>query len=131
MGDLDRPAEFWQIPPAQRPAGPGRCSTHLSPHSRTGGLSVNALLLFLGAALAADPEPTTQNTYFSAQSYFDPPAIAQNPVNGQNPVFAPNPGHATYDDDPLNGGAQTYAPGAGPFATDPSLGQPPGEEFGH
>jgi len=81
---------------------------------------VNALLLILGAALAADPEPTTQNTFFSAQSYFDAPAIAQ------------NPGSATYDEDPAAGapGGQTFAPGASPYTFDPSQGQIPGEEFG-
>jgi hypothetical protein len=83
---------------------------------------VNALLLFLGTALAADadPELQTQNTYFSAQSYFDAPVIAQSA--------------GTYDDDPLRAspGGQTFAPGpASPYSYDPSLGAPPGGDFGY
>jgi hypothetical protein len=113
---------------------------------------VNALVLCLGATLAVGPEstgpepaapdptasvlttpvPTTQDTYFSAQSYFDAPLVSQIPATGQNPVIAQNPGHATYEDDALNGspGMQTYAPGGAPFGSDPLLGEPPGAELG-
>ena len=41
---------------------------------------MNALILFLGAALAADPYSLTQETYFSAESLFDSTAAA--PVSG-------------------------------------------------
>lgn len=78
---------------------------------------MNTLLLLLGAVLAADPEPVTQNTFFSAQSLFDAPARGQNPA-----------GSATYDEDPLTGQPlpQTFAPNS-PYIPDPYMGPPPGE----
>lgn len=77
---------------------------------------MNALILFLGTALAADPATLSQNTYFNANSYFDRAALAQ------------NPGQVTFEDDPslMNGSpAQTFAPDAAahdPY--DPVTGQP-------
>src|SRR5579872_5338923 len=87
--DLDRLAVFWQSSPLSESGfGPARFAHTCPPQPRTGGLSVNALLLVLAAALAADPEPVTQDTFFNAESLFDS-------ARGQNP------GSATYDDDSL------------------------------
>src|SRR5262245_50322580 len=84
------------------PAGP-TLDTPVPPLPAREVMSVNALLFFLGAALAADPDPVTQGTFFNAQSYFDAPALAQSPG-----------GTLSYDDDPLSGAnPQTYAPGSG------------------
>ena len=81
---------------------------------------MNALVLFLGAALVADPEPVTRNTYFTAEtllaadSLFDPPLRAQSP--GQGP----------YDENPPWSSPQTFAPPESPPLYDPLLQQPPG-----
>ena len=78
---------------------------------------MNALILVLGAALAADPFSLTQDTYFSAESVFDSTARAQ------------SADQSAYDEDASLTGApaQSYAPGGGAaYPYDSTMGQPAG-----
>lgn len=104
---------------------------------------MNALLFVLGAALAADPEPVTQNTFFNAESYSDAPSQTPGLVVPQRFILAQNSGPSTYDSESLTTTppAQTFAPGSGssegfdPAPGQPSVGDPgymldPGLAFG-
>lgn len=85
---------------------------------------MSALFLLVASALAADPEPVTQNTYFTAEtllaadSLFDPPLRAQSPADG------------TYDENLLSNPPQTFAPQGNAPLYDPFLAQPPAPSGG-
>ena len=80
---------------------------------------MSALLLFVGAVLAADAEPLTQSTYFTAETLFVADSLFDPPLRAQSPG-------GSYDEDPLANVPQTFAPEGSAPLYDPFLGQPPG-----